>query len=193
MTVGFAAYRAACRAIGQTGENFADEAQGFKNFGKAHQRTRRNVTTGLHRDFRFQLIVGRAGMQAALIPVLAAAASGEADDAESFGPFRQDGAGDEEAVLQTGVFVVDGFQAPDVGFDSLALRKNGLCTGSIKLDRHAAGNDAVHREAVAEQLPVEAHPVFLEAHELHQSEGQRDVVGEVAEIAEVIADPFAFE
>ncbi len=59
--------------------------------------------------------------------------------------------------------------------------------------RYAARNDAVEQVAVAEQFGGEPQPVFLQPPELHEAEGQGDVVAEVAEVAQVIGDTLDFQ
>jgi hypothetical protein len=65
--------------------------------------------------------------------------------------------------------------------------------GALDIEGDAAGHDAVHHEAVAEELLVQAQPVLLEAHELGQAEGQRGVVAQRAEVAEVVGDALALQ
>ena len=65
--------------------------------------------------------------------------------------------------------------------------------GASTFDGDAAGHDAVHHEAVAEDLGVQPQPVLLEAHELGEAEGQGGIVAERAEVAEVVGDALALQ
>ena len=113
--------------------------------------------------------------------------------AEPLGELRHDAPGRQEAVLESGVLVVNGLELPHFAADHITLVKDFAASRIVKVDGDAAGNDAVHQQAMAEQLRVEPNPVFLEAHELHQAEGQSNVVAKIAEVAEMIGDALAFE
>ena len=59
------------------------------------------------------------------------------------------------------MFVVDGAQRLHFAADHVALLDDQAQRGRIEVDGDAAGDDAIHQEPVAEQLRIEAHPVFL--------------------------------
>ena len=79
------------------------------------------------------------------------------------------------------------------GFDGAALLDDRGQRGNVRIDGHAAGHDAVHHEAVAEQAGVLPHPVFLEAEKLGQAEGEGGIIAQRAEIAQMVGDALAFQ
>ncbi len=102
-------------------------------------------------------------------------------------------AGGDEAVLQTGVFVVDLAQRDQLAHGRIALPAQPIEHRAVGIATHATGDHAVHHQAVAEGLQRQPLPVFAQARELGQPETQRGIVAERAEVAEVIRDPFALE
>src|SRR5207247_2472202 len=101
--------------------------------------------------------------------------------------------GHDEAILWPGVLVVDRFQGRDLAFDSRQACDQRFARGERQIPRDAAGDDSVHQVAVAEESRVSPQQVFLEPPELGKTERKRDVVAEVAEVAEVVGDALELE
>src|SRR5438445_321742 len=75
--------------------------------------------------------------------------------------------------------------------DALLAERGGLRRFERRGD--AAGNDVVHEHPVPERRQVLAQHVFLQPRELRETEGEAAVVAEIAEIAQMIGNPLAFE
>ena len=60
-------------------------------------------------------------MVAAQVPRLPAGAAGQTDEAESARQIGRDGAGGQKAILQAGVFVVNGLQPAHLLLDGVTL------------------------------------------------------------------------
>jgi len=85
-----------------------------------------------------------------------------------------------EAVLQARVFVVDVAQPLHLALDLVALAPLFVAQRERQIAGHAARRHRIHHEAVAEGALRQALPVFAQARELRQAEGQCRVVAQRA-------------
>ncbi len=106
---------------------------------------------------------------------------------------RRHAAGRDEPVLQPRVVFEDLAQCRGLALDLVRLAHQGFGFRRAEGNLDAARHDAIHHEAVPEDAIVEAQPLFLEPHELHEREGEGGIVAERSEVAEVVRDALALE
>ena len=92
-----------------------------------------------------------------------------------------------------GMFFVDAAQDAHLLFQHVAFLLDDALALDIEVHSNAARHDLVHQVAMAEQRGVVAQHLLLEYPELGEAERQRDVVAQIAEIAQMIGDTFAFQ
>ncbi len=132
-------------------------------------------------------------MIAAQVECLGAGPPGQAGEPESCRQRGRHPPGREKPVLQTGMLVVDRLQRAHLALDLVALPAQPVAHRRRQVGRDAAGHDGVHHQAMPEGLSGQPQPVLAQARELGQAEGQRGVVAECAEVAQVVGDALAFE
>ncbi len=145
----------------------------------------------MQRHLDFHLAVGRVRRIAPHIQIHARCAADVTDATERLRVFRREHAGAAHPVRDRGQVVDDGHQpgyllAQNAGF--VAHRGDEAL---IQVRRHAAGDDAIHHEAVAEGLAREPLPRLAQPRELVETEGESDVVEHRADVADMVGDALA--
>src|SRR5207253_863532 len=123
----------------------------------------------------------------------AARSAGKPGEPHALGERGRNLSGHDEAVLRACVLVVDRFQGRDLALDSLKVRGQGFARDARQVLRDTARYDRVHQVAVAEELRVGPQQVFFQPPELEKAERKRDVVAEIAQVAEVIGNTLELE
>ena len=133
-------------------------------------------------------------MVAAQVGGLAAGAAGQAGQAEPGGQLGRHAAGGHEAVLQPGVLVVDLAQRAHLAFDRVALAAHArrACAGGRSTATPPGTTASIMKRWPKASLG-QALPVFAQARELRQAEGQRRIVAQGAEVAQVVGHALALE
>src|SRR2546428_4661004 len=164
------------------------EAHRFEQLVETHRDPRRHVAARVRGHARIELLVRRNRVIAAQVVLHPARSAGEPREAHASAELRQYLPGHDEAVLRARVLVVDRPERGDLAPDRLQALEQKPGLRGQKIRRDAAGNNRVHQVAVAEELGVQPQQVLLQAPELEEAEGERDVVAQVAEVAEVVGD-----
>ena len=181
------------RARGQAIADAADQSQRFEDLVEAHGNACRHVAAVVHARPDIQATIGFQRLIDAQVLGDAAGTCGHAGQAQTQRQLALHATGGHEAVLQAGVFIVDAAQRAHLALDGIALRTHASGCRCIEIESHATGHHRVHHEAVAEQVARKALPVLAQPRELGQSEGQRGVVAQGAEVTQMVGDALAFE
>ncbi len=180
-------------AAGQACQQVAAQPQAGEHFGKSHRHARADVALLRLRRLHAQRGVGRKARSGAQIQRLPAGAPGQADHAQPRRQLGQDPARGLEAVLQTFVLIQDVLEPPHFPAEQHPLVvQHGHGVG-VQIEPHAAGLHRVHGITRAERPRVEAQHVFLQTTELRQRKAEAAVVGNGADVAQMIGQALAFK
>ncbi len=177
----------------QIGQYVALQAQRFEQFIEAHDGACGNIAVAIGCHLYIQFVVRGTGKLHARIPGLCAGTSGQSAQAELRSQFWRDHTGTDETILQPGMFVVDAAQDAHLFLQHVAFLLDDVLALDLEVHGDPARHDLIHQVAMTEQRGVVAQHLFLEYPELGETERQCDVIAQIAEIAQMIGDTFAFQ
>ena len=179
-------------ALGHALQHLFDQRQALLDFPDADPDARIHVAFLAHRDIEAQFVVRRIADRPARVEVAARGAPDRTAGGEASRQVGRQNAGAHRAVLQRGGRVVEFHQVGEAGphFADQRADRAG-CVGG-KLDRDAAGHDAVHHQPVAEAGGGTAQHALAQHAAMGQHDAERGVVADRPEIAEVVGNPLEF-
>ena len=158
------------------------------DFADTHPNAGVDIAGREYRNGKVELIVGGITGRFACIEVASAGAPDIAAGAELTCQRGGHNSGPDRAILQRGGVVVKLNEAGKAPVDFVQNLPDGGCAGSIKIGRHASGNNAIHHQPMTERGVGSAQHAFAQDAAMSMHEGERGIIADRADIAEMVGE-----